>query len=229
MQVVGPELQRRLLNKNPAALLQSAASHAEGLTAEGLAAEQAECGALLAALHGQLFAGLQPGDCGSELCRQPAIAAAACRLASAFARWLARPEDSELLLPIVGGVLQLVPAVRSPASQADREMMKHVGAALRNLCGRAAPQLAAVCAATAIAGGGAGGLLPSLVASVNCLSSGVEWEVSSKALSSLVLPTRIVSKAAFPCRLAACLHRLRPRARSCTVRWRWWRTAHRPR
>lgn len=70
---------------------------------------------------------------------------------------------------------QLVQSVRTVRGQADRELMKYVGAALRNLCVRAAEELAQCCADEST------GLLASLVAACSCLSSGVEWEVEDSA------------------------------------------------
>lgn len=94
--VAAPAVMRRQLVRNPERFLSTPQSKAEGLTAEGLAAEQAQGRELLTQLFGLMGAGTNSPI--AAMLAQPALAAAAARLTAGYARWLAAETADELLV-----------------------------------------------------------------------------------------------------------------------------------
>ena len=94
--VAAPAVMRRQLVRSPERFLNTPASKAEGLTAEGLAAEQALGRQLLTQLFGLIGAGVNSPI--ASMLAQPALAAAAARLTAGYARWLAAEAADEMLV-----------------------------------------------------------------------------------------------------------------------------------
>ena len=200
--VTAPALLRRQLVRDPTRFLATPASRNEGLTPEGLAAEQEQGRALLQ----QLFT-LSCGEVAAPLLAQAPLAAAAARLAAGYARWLAQEGSDELLVGVFRTVLNILKdAAEDPSAcvggAAPKARVTQATAALANLanraCGRLAPaleaqpalaaQLVAVCVA-----------LPDAVSNCGGTEGGA-WSVDA-ACAAVLGATRLL--AASPTSLAA--------------------------
>ena len=143
--VAAPALMRRQLVRNPERFLATPASKAEGLTAEALAAEQGLGRDLLTQLFTLIGAGTSSPIAG--MLEQPALAAAAARLAAAYARWLKEEAPDELLVGVFSTVVGILKAAAvDPAAcsggAAATERVKQACTALRNISSRATARLA---------------------------------------------------------------------------------------